>query len=604
MKKTIKSLILVAIAALGIAGCDDVPAPFVEPGGDEPELPTDGGTWDAPLTVAELISNQTGNTVWVHGYIVGSIPEAAESTTLSNMTFTADGAHTTNICIAGSATETVAANCVPVQLPAGSDAREMLNLKDNPGKLGAEVWLKGTSEKYCGAPGLKSVSKFTLVAPTEEDDKEDGDTPVEGAKGDGSLENPFNPAAALNYTVALPAGETTTEKFYIKGIVCESSKMDISTQYKNATFHISEDGTASGAQFLIFRTKGLNGADITSADDVKVGDEVVVYASLVNYMGNTPETAQGGIIYSQKRNGEELKPDGGDDPVTPGTAVTCSEAVELCNALADGATSEEAYTISGYITEIISAVSRDQQSFWMADTKDGGRVFQAYWANLPEGVAEFKVGSQVKITGNLIKYVNNSGEVVPEMKNATVEIVSVGEGGDEGGDEGGETPVGENIFENGDFELWEAGVPVNWKSKSTAGNVAVEQSTDAHSGTYAASMGYAASSNKRMAYKEITLAAGTYKFCFYAKGTNTEADAKCQTRPGYVGILEDGSADSSHYNYGDYATLSANEWKLVEYEFTLTAATTICPVIMSPKGSSYHTSQNILVDDATLVKLK
>lgn len=457
-------------------------------GGDEPEVPADGGTWDKPFSVAQLISNQTGSTVWVHGYIVGAIPESAASTTLENMVFSADGAQASNICIAGSPSETVVTNCVPVQLPAGSDVRSALNLKENPDKLGVEVWLKGTSEKYCGAPGLKSVSKFTLVAPTEDDDKEAGDTPAEGAKGDGSLENPFNPAGALNFTSALPAGETTAEKYYIKGIVCESNKMDISVQYKNATFYISEDGTTNGAQFYIFRTKGLNGADITSADDVKVGDEVVVYASLVNYMGNTPETAQGGMIYSQKRNGEELNP-------------------------------------------------------------------------------------------------GNPG------------------GGDEGGDEGGDTPVEGNIFANGDFEQWENGVPVNWKSASSAGNVTVTQSTEAHGGTYAASMGYAASANKRMAYKEITLPAGTYKFSFYARGTNTAADAKCQTRPGYVGILADGSADSQHYQYGSYVSLSATEWTLVEHEFTLTEEKTICPVIMAPKNSDYHTAQNILVDDATLVKL-
>lgn len=320
MNKLFKFVMIATFATFALASCEDVPAPFTEPGQpekpDTPDPPADGGTWNAPFTVAELISNQTGSTVWVHGYIVGSIPESAQSATLANMTFTADGAHYANICIAESATETDASKCVPVQLPAGSDARDMLNLKNNPTKLGTEVWLKGTAEKYCGAPGMKGVSKFTLAAPTEDDDKGSGsgdNTPAEGAQGNGSLENPFNPAAALNYTSALPAGETTTDKFYIKGIVCESSKMDISTQYKNATFHISEDGTNKGAQFLIFRTKGLNGADITSADDVKVGDEVVVYAALVNYMGNTPETAQGGIIYSLKRNGENQNPGSGDE---------------------------------------------------------------------------------------------------------------------------------------------------------------------------------------------------------------------------------------------------------------------------------------------------
>ncbi len=136
----------------------------------------------------------------------------------------------------------------------------------------------------------------------------EGETPAEGAEGDGSLENPFNALAAYNYAAALAADQATSEKFYVKGIVCESSKWDINTTYKNATFHISVDGTAATQQFLIFRTKGLNGADITSVDDVQVGDEVVIYASLVNYKGNTPETAQGGIIYSQKRNGEDLNP--------------------------------------------------------------------------------------------------------------------------------------------------------------------------------------------------------------------------------------------------------------------------------------------------------
>ena len=454
---------------------------------DTPDTPTDGGTWDKPYTVAEAIANQTDKEVWVHGYIVGSIPENAGSTVLENMTFTADGAHYTNLCIADIPNETNYANCAPVQLPSGSDARANLNLKENPTMLGVEVWLKGKATKYCGAPGLKEISKYTLTKPTADDDNNAGDTPAEGAKGDGSLENPFNAAAAYNYTAALPAGQETPEKFYVKGIVCQSSKMDISVQYKNATFHISEDGSANGTQFLIFRTKGLNGDDIKSEDDVQVGDEVVVYASLVNYMGNTPETAQGGIIYSQKRNGQDLGEGSGETP--------------------------------------------------------------------------------------------DDGEDTPD------------------------TPTEGNILENGDFELWDGNVPTNWKSASTAGNVSITQSTEAHGGTYAASMGYAASSNKRMAYKETTLPAGTYKFTFYAKGTDTTAGSKCQTRPGYVAMKADGSADSQNYKYGDYATLSATEWTLVEHEFTLTEETTLCLVIMSPKGTSYHTSQNILVDDASLVKI-
>ena len=103
----------------------------------------------------------------------------------------------------------------------------------------------------------------------------------------------------------------------------------------------------------------------------------------------------------------------------------------MTNELADGATSTEIYTVTGYITEVVGNVSKNQQTFWMADTKDGGRVFEAFWANLPEGVTAFTVGTKVKITGPLMKYVNNSGQVTPEIKNATVVILE---------DDGGQTP--------------------------------------------------------------------------------------------------------------------------------------------------------------------
>ncbi len=366
MKKLFRNLMLVAVAALGMASCADVPPPFIEPGG-EVTAPGTSGTWDAPFTVAELVANQSDEVVWVHGYIVGSIPEGVESSTMKYMTFTADDASGTNICIADSPDETDYSKCVPVQLPSGSDARSMLNLKNNSGKLGVEVWLKGTASNYCGSAGLKSVVTFTLVAPTEEDDKKGEFTPADGAIGDGSLENPFNAAAAYNYTGVLPAGQATTEKFYVRGIVCESSKFEVSPQYKNATFHISEDGTATGTQFLIYRTKGLNGADITSESDVQVGDEVIVYASLVNYNGTTPETAQGGIIYSQKRGGVDVTPGEGGEEENPDTPDASSgngtwDAPYSVAGLIANQTNSEVW-VRGYIVGSIPGSRHTEMTF-------------------------------------------------------------------------------------------------------------------------------------------------------------------------------------------------------------------------------------------------
>ena len=102
--------------------------------------------------------------------------------------------------------------------------------------------------------------------------------------------------------------------------------------------------------------------------------------------------------------------------------VTCAQAVELTMALDDGAISKDTYTITGYITEVIGKVDKNQQSFWMADTQDGGHVFYAFWTNLPEGVSQFVEGSKIMLTGKLMKYVKN-GTVTPEMKNGDVEIL-------------------------------------------------------------------------------------------------------------------------------------------------------------------------------------
>lgn len=119
---------------------------------------------------------------------------------------------------------------------------------------------------------------------------------------------------------------------------------------------------------------------------------------------------------------------GKDTTVVTEKKITCAEAVELCNALADNASSAETYAVTGYITDVFGEPSRNQQSFWIADTKDGGKVFNAFYANLPEGVEKFVVGSKVTITGKLFKYVKEDGTVTLEMKNADVTIHEVGGG--------------------------------------------------------------------------------------------------------------------------------------------------------------------------------
>lgn len=244
--------------------------------------------------------------------------------------------------------------------------------------------------------------------------------------GDGTLENPFNVAAALEYTNSLAADEESPKDIYIKGKVVTVTE-EYSTSFGNGTYYISDDGTNKN-QFYVYRAMYLGNKSFKNGDtQIQEGDEVIICGRVINFKGTTPETQQKkAFLYSL--NGVTAGGGGGGGDQTA-IEVTCAKAVELTNALDDGATSSEVYAVTGYITEVVGSPSKNQQTFWMADTKDGGRVFEAYWANLPEGVSEFKAGSKVKITGNLTKYVNN-GKVTAEIKNANVVILEQGGGGD------------------------------------------------------------------------------------------------------------------------------------------------------------------------------
>ena len=414
--------------------------------------------------------------------------------------------------------------------------------------------------------------------------------------GGGSSSNEGTPvtcAQAVELANALADGATSSETYTITGYITQV----VGDPNRNQQTFWMADTKDGGKVFEAYYANLPEGVTAFT-----VGTKVKITGKLMKYVNSNT-----GVVTPEMKNAivEVLSDDGGGGGGTAdeGTPVTCAQATELANALDDGATSTETYTVTGYITEVIGSVSRNQQTFWMADTKDGGRVFEAFYANLPEGVSAFTAGAKVKITGQLLKYVNTSGQVTPEIKNANVVILEQGDGGQGGGgDTPGPTPGpgGDEVTElvNGGFEEWVTGstTPVGWKSASSASNATLSQSQDAHGGSYACVVAAPGSANKRLATQEITLEAGTYTFSFYAKSTTAD---KSQTKGGYVPVA-DGAVGA--YKYGDFFDLNNNGWTLVSYEFTLEATTTVCLVVMNPKDSNYSKSQDILVDDATLVK--
>ena len=126
-----------------------------------------------------------------------------------------------------------------------------------------------------------------------------------------------------------------------------------------------------------------------------------------------------------------------DDDNDDDNFISCAEASELGSALDGNATTTETYSVVGYITEIEGEVSNGKQSFWMADTLDGGYVIEATNAILPEDVETFEEGMRVIVTGRLNKYVDD-GPAVIGIDEGTVVILDSGSNGNSGNNGGGD----------------------------------------------------------------------------------------------------------------------------------------------------------------------
>lgn len=152
----------------GCIGYGDISNPDTP---DQPDQPAEGdgdGTEAKPFSVSQVIALNPSDTntpvkseVWVKGYIVGSMPTGeGVSTLLSATNFGLTDAATTNVVIGPTADCTDASKCVGLQLP--TDMRAALSLGQNPDALGKELIVKGNIAKYCGGPGVKTLTDYVL----------------------------------------------------------------------------------------------------------------------------------------------------------------------------------------------------------------------------------------------------------------------------------------------------------------------------------------------------------------------------------------------------------------------------------------------------------
>ena len=95
--------------------------------------------------------------------------------------------------------------------------------------------------------------------------------------GDGTKESPYTVADVL---AIVNAGQQTTDNVYVKGIVSSVDKYY--DKYKQIDYYIV-DNEGDTEKIMAYNGKGLNKADFSSIDDLKVGDKVIVLGVLTKY---------------------------------------------------------------------------------------------------------------------------------------------------------------------------------------------------------------------------------------------------------------------------------------------------------------------------------
>ena len=327
MKKNLYLIMALIASAIAFTSCNSVPDPYDNPNGNKedvvPGVKEGTGTEADPYNVTAALEKikalkdgeNTGE-IFIKGKIV-SINEI-DTDKFGNATYyiSVDGTDKNQLCIYRS-------KALGNQKFTSKDAI----------KVGDEVVVKGIFVNFKGNKPESEANKSYLYSLNGKKEDNGGTTPTPGEeKGSGTQADPYNVAAALAKIKALKTDKDTLE-FYVKGKIVDAPS--INTQYGNATYHISDDGTANN-QLYIYRSFDLNNQKFTKTDALKAGDEVVVTGKFVNFRGNTPETAGNkSYLFSLKSGnggGGVTPPNGGGGTITPGGLTFNGATVTAVNS--------------------------------------------------------------------------------------------------------------------------------------------------------------------------------------------------------------------------------------------------------------------------------
>lgn len=191
------------------------------------------GTYSSPYSIAEAQTLGRAKSVWIEGYIAGSVSGSMKS----GCNYTKETNTVSNILLADTfptGSEYDHLYCMPVELPSNSMERDDLNLYDNPDNYHRKVRIEGDITLYYKVTGIKNITDYTFES-ADDDDDDDEDVESEEDKPE-KPEEPIDPDATREDTLSIAEGirlqsETDYNQVYINGYIVGYAKGNNSIAY-------------------------------------------------------------------------------------------------------------------------------------------------------------------------------------------------------------------------------------------------------------------------------------------------------------------------------------------------------------------------------------
>ena len=296
------------------------------------------------------------------------------------------------------------------------------------GMTGAD-WSSETGVESLTTNVIKSTVQFNSMVVTL---IEDGEVPPthENIKVD--------VAGAIAAGMALDSAKTSTDVYDVTGFVVDAQAF--SKEHGNQIWFMADDAANTGEQ--VFEAYACTVSENNTLMQVLNGDKVTLTGKITKYYDKTNkkfiiEIKNGTAVFISKAEGDHsIAADtvpSGDTTLVPLDTITVAKALEIGQALAEGAQTEKQYVIAGYSSSIETKFDAQygNETFWMADSEtseaasNADSAFYVYRGTVTPA-EEMGLHAKIYVTSVIKKYMKSGVAIIETNGKVNVNVVKKG----------------------------------------------------------------------------------------------------------------------------------------------------------------------------------